>query len=95
MERTDDNRNHCFAESGVLLGESTYHIHMPSQTSTGMRQFMLICTSNILNLAHAHPLTAFYVVSLPLSLLDMLGRAAAGKENYMHITVCCQETILC
>lgn len=95
LERTDDNQNHCFAECGVLLGESTYHIHMPSRTSTGMRQLMFVYTSNILNLAHAHPLNGFYVVSLPLNQLDMLGRAAAGKENYMHITVCCQGTILC
>lgn len=95
LECTDDNRNHCFAECGVLLGESTYHVHMPSRTRTGMRQLMLVCTSNILNLAHAHPLTDFYVVSLPLNQLDMLERAAAGKENYMHITVCCQGTILC
>lgn len=41
------------------------------------------------------PPTGFYVVSLPLNQLDMLERAAAGKENYMHITVCCQGTILC
>lgn len=56
---------------------------------------MLVCTSNISNLAHAHPLTGFYVVSLPLNLLDMLERAVSGKENYTHIAVCRQGNILC
>lgn len=56
---------------------------------------MLACTSNILNLAHAHPLTGFYAVRLPLNPLDMLERAASGNENYRHIAVCCQGNILC
>lgn len=78
MEPSDDSCDHCFAECGVLLGESPYPSHGPA---LGLASLCLsVPCSNVSGFVHVHALTGFYVVSLPLYQPDMLARAALSER---------------
>lgn len=79
MEPSDDSCDHCFAECGVLLGESPYPSH--AGPALGLASLCLsVPRSNVSDFVHVHTLTGFYVVSLPLYQPDMLARAALSER---------------